>query len=292
MAELAKPDFYPVRGLQMACRDQGQGPVLLFLHGNPSSSYLWRDVMAPLTAQARCVAPDLLGMGLSDKLPASAADRYSFVEHRDYLDELLDQLDLGDDITLVLHDWGSALGFDWARRHPTRVGGLVYMEALVRPLSWSEWPEPSRGVFEAMRSPVGENLVLEKNLFVEKILPASIQRTLSDEEMSHYRQPFSAVGEDRRPTLSWPRQLPLDGEPAEVVELVQAYADFLTTSELPKLFVNAEPGAILVGAQREFCRRWPNQAEVTVPGIHFIQEDSAAEIAAAIAGWHGGLNAL
>ncbi len=166
------------------------------------------------------------------------------------------------------------------------------MEALVRPLRWSEWPEPSRGVFEAMRSPVGENLVLEKNIFVEKILPASIQRSLSDAEMSHYRQPFSVAGEDRRPTLSWPRQLPLDGEPAEVVSLVQAYADFLSASTLPKLFINAEPGAILVGAQREFCRRWLNQTEVTVPGIHFIQEDSAAEIAAAIASWHVGLNAL
>ena len=183
MDALATLDYYPVRGLKMACRDQGKGPVLLFLHGNPTSSYLWRDVIAPLSTQARCVAPDLLGMGSSDKLSASAADSYGLVEHRDYLDDLLDQLDLGDDITLVLHDWGSALGFDWTRRHPARVSGLVYMEALVRPLRWSEWPEPSRGVFEAMRSPVGENLVLEKNIFVEKILPASIQRSLSDAEM-------------------------------------------------------------------------------------------------------------
>ena len=293
MTDFAAPAYYDVKGLRMACRSAGaQGPTLLFLHGNPTSSLLWRDVVAPLAGQARCFAPDLIGMGESAKLPDSGPERYGFEEHRDYLDALLEQLDLGDQVWLVLHDWGSALGFDWARRHPDRVGGLVYMEAIVRPLSWAEWPEPSRGVFEAMRSPAGENLVLEKNLFVEKILPASIQRQLADDEMQAYRAPFEHAGEDRRPTLSWPRQLPIDGSPAEVVELVQAYADWLSDSDLPKLFINAAPGAILVGPQREFCRSWPNQQEVTVPGIHFIQEDSAQEIAAAIAGWHPQLEAL
>jgi haloalkane dehalogenase len=293
MAAFSEPGFYDIDGLRMACRMAGQqGPTLLFLHGNPTSSLLWRDIVAPLASQARCIAPDLVGMGESDKLPDSGPGRYGFIEHRDYLDGLLEQLDLGDEVVLVLHDWGSALGFDWARRHPERVAGLVYMEALVRPLSWAEWPAPSRGVFEAMRSAAGDELVLQKNLFVEKILPASIQRELSDDEMQAYRAPFENAGEDRRPTLSWPRQLPIDGEPAEVVELVQAYADWLSVSDLPKLFINAEPGAILVGPQRDFCRSWPNQQEVSVSGIHFIQEDSAAEIAAAIAGWHPELHAL
>ena len=293
MGDFTAPDFFDVNGLPMACRTAGdQGPTLLFLHGNPTSSLLWRDVIAPLASQARCFAPDLIGMGRSAKLPDSGPERYGFLEHRNYLDGLLEQLNLGDEIWLVLHDWGSGLGFDWARRHPERVAGLVYMEAIVRPLSWAEWPEPSRGVFEAMRSPAGEELVLKKNLFVEKILPASIQRQLTDDEMQAYRAPFAVAGEDRRPTLSWPRQLPIDGSPAEVVELVQAYADWLSGSELPKLFINAEPGAILVGPQRDFCRSWPNQQEVTVAGIHFIQEDAAAEIAAAIAAWHPQLEAL
>lgn len=287
------PLFHRVHGLRMACRTTGeQGPTLLFLHGNPTSSVLWRDMVAPLSAQARCIAPDLIGMGESDKLPGSGPDRYGFLEHRKYLDALLEQLELDEQIVLVLHDWGSALGFDWARRNQDRVAGLVYMEAIVRPLGWEEWPEQSRGVFQAMRSTAGEELVLEKNLFVEKILPASIQRKLTDEEMQAYRAPFTTAGEDRRPTLSWPRQLPLGGEPAEVVEVVQRYADWLSVSDLPKLFINAEPGAILVGAQREFCRSWPNQREVTVPGIHFVQEDSSAAIAAAIASWHPGLEAL
>jgi haloalkane dehalogenase len=207
------------------------------------------------------------------------------VEHREYLDGLLDQLDLGDDITFVIHDWGSALGFDWANRHRDRVAGVAYMEAIVRPVTWDEWPEAARGIFEAMRSDAGEEIVLTKNVFVERILPGSIIRDLSDEEMDEYRRPFADAGEGRRPTLTWPRQIPIDGEPADVVEIVQAYADWLSSSDLPKLFVNAEPGTILTGPQREFARTWPNQTEVTVAGIHFIQEDSADEIGTAIAAW-------
>jgi len=293
MSDFLSPSFHEVDDLRMACRSAGEkGPTLLFLHGNPTSSLLWRDVVAQLSGQAHCIAPDLIGMGQSDRLPNPGPESYGFLEHRHYLDALLEQLDLGDEIGLVLHDWGSALGFDWARRHSERVAGLVYMEAIVRPLSWAEWPAPSRGVFEAMRSPAGEELVLQKNLFVEKILPASIQRKLTEDEMQAYRAPFANAGEDRRPTLSWPRQLPIDGEPPEVVELVQAYADWLSISEVPKLFINAEPGAILVGPQRDFCRSWPNQQEATVAGIHFIQEDSAPALAAAIAGWHPRLQAL
>ena len=236
-------------------------------------------------AQARCVAPDLIGMGDSDKVDDSGPGSYRFVEHRHYLDGLLDHLELGDRVTLVVHDWGSALGFDWANRHRDRIAGVAYMEAIVRPLGWDEWPAGARRFFEALRSPAGDEMILTKNLFVETILPASILRTLEADEMAEYRRPFEQAGEGRRPTLTWPREIPIDGEPADVTAIVQAYADWLVTSDLPKLFVNAEPGSILVGAQREFCRTWPNQTEVTVAGNHFIQEDSADQIGQALAAW-------
>ncbi len=277
--------YKTVKGKQMAYHDVGSGDAVVFLHGNPTSSYLWRDIVPYVSDSARCIVPDLIGQGDSDKLDDTGPGSYTFVEHREYLDGLLDQLDLGDRVTLVIHDWGSALGFDWANRHQDRVAGIAYMEAIVRPVTWDEWPESARGIFQSMRSDAGEEMVLTKNLFVEAILPASIMRKLSDAEMDEYRRPFAAVGEDRRPTLTWPRQIPIDGEPAEVVEIVQSYADWLSTSEIPKLFVNADPGTILTGAQREFCRTWPNQTEVTVPGIHFIQEDSADAIGEAIADW-------
>jgi len=280
--------FLTVNGKRMAYHDTGQtstGGVVVFLHGNPTSSYLWRDIIPHVSGQVRCIAPDLIGQGDSDKVDNPGAGSYTFVEHRDYLDGLLDQLDLGDDITFVIHDWGSALGFDWANRHRDRVAGICYMEAIVRPVSWDEWPEGATDIFKAMRSEAGDDMVLTKNLFVEAILPASILRKLSDDEMNEYRRPFTEPGEDRRPTLTWPRQIPLDGEPADVVEIVQSYADWLSSSDVSKLFINAEPGTILTGAQRDFCRTWPNQTETTVPGIHFIQEDSADEIGQAIAAW-------
>ena len=274
-----------VRGAQMAVHESGSGDPIVFLHGNPTSSYLWRDVIPHLADRARCIAPDLIGMGDSGKLGSSGPDRYTFDEHSRYLDEMLDQLDIGDRVTLVIHDWGSALGFDWANRHRDRVAGIAYMEGIVRPLTWDEWPESARGIFQGMRSDAGEGIVLDKNLFIEAILPSSILRTLSGEEMDEYRRPFVAGGEDRRPMLTWPRQIPLDGEPADVVARAEAYAAWLATSEVPKLFINADPGSILTGAQREFCRSWPNQTEVTVAGLHFIQEDSAEAIGLAVADW-------
>ncbi len=274
-----------VRGRRMAYHEVGEGDPVVFLHGNPTSSYLWRDVVPHVSDRARCIVPDLIGQGDSDKLDDPGPGSYTFVEHREYLDGLLDQLDLGDRITFVVHDWGSALGFDWANRHRDRVAGIAYMEAIVRPVTWDEWPESARGIFEGFRSDAGEDMVLERNLFVEAVLPASIQRTLSDEEMAEYRRPFTTPGEDRRPTLTWPRQIPIDGEPGDVHEIVQSYADWLSTSELPTLFVNGDPGTILIGAQREFARSWPNQTEVTVPGLHFLQEDSPREIGEAVASW-------
>lgn len=277
--------YLTVNGKRMAYHDVGTGDPVVFLHGNPTSSYLWRDVIPHVSGQARCIVPDLIGQGDSDKLDDSGPDSYTFVEHRRYLDGLLDQLDLGDNVTFVIHDWGSALGFDWANRHRDRVAGIAYMEAIVRPVTWDEWPTSAVGMFQALRSEAGEEMALTKNLFVEAILPASIIRTLSDDEMNEYRRPFASEGEDRRPTLTWPRQIPIDGEPADVVEIVQSYANWLSTSDVPKLFVNADPGAILTGPQREFARTWPNQTEVTVAGNHFIQEDSADEIGQAIADW-------
>jgi haloalkane dehalogenase len=282
-APLSK-QYKTVNGKQMAYHDAGMGDAVVFLHGNPTSSYLWRDIVPHVSGQARCVVPDLIGQGDSDKLDDPGVDSYTFIEHRGYLDGLLDQLELGDNITLVIHDWGSALGFDWANRHRDRVAGICYMEAIVRPMTWDEWPEAATNIFQAMRSEAGEEIVMTKNRFVEAILPSSIIRTLSDEEMDEYRRPFVHPA-DRRPTLTWPRQIPLAGEPADVVEIVQSYADWLSTSDLPKLFINAYPGTILTGPQREFCRTWPNQTEVTVTGIHFIQEDSPNEIGEALSGW-------
>jgi haloalkane dehalogenase len=283
-AALSK-QYRTVNGKQMAYHDTGAGEAVVFLHGNPTSSYLWRNIIPYVSTHARCIAPDLIGQGDSDKLDNPGPDSYTFVEHREYLDGLLDQLDLGDKVTLVIHDWGSALGFDWANRHRDRVAGICYMEAIVRPVSWEDWPEGATDIFKALRSDAGDEMVLDKNLFVEAILPASIIRKLSDEEMDEYRRPFVNAGEDRRPTLTWPRQIPLGGEPADVVEIVQSYADWLSTSDVPKLFVNADPGTILTGPQREFARTWPNQTEVTVAGSHFIQEDSADEIGEALASW-------
>ena len=263
----------------MAYVDTGSGDPVVFLHGNPTSSYLWRNVI-PRVAQAhRCLAPDLIGMGDSGKNPAGS---YRFVDHARYLDAWFEALGLTRNVTLVVHDWGSALGFYWAHRHPERVKALAYMEAVVQPLRWATWPEAARQILQALRSPAGEEMVLQKNTFVERILPASVLRKLSDEEMAVYRRPYLEAGESRRPTLTWPRQIPIDGEPADVTRIVDAYAAWLARSDIPKLFVNADPGAILTGQQREFCRSWPNQTEVTVRGNHFVQEDSPAEIAQAI----------
>jgi haloalkane dehalogenase len=274
-----------VDGVPMAYVEEGTGDPVVFLHGNPTSSFLWRNVIPHVAPLRRCIALDLVGMGDSGRLPDSGPGSYRFVEHRRYLDGLLEALGVTSGVTFVLHDWGSALGFDWANRHRDAVTGLAYMEAIVQPVTWAEWPEQARGVFQGFRSEAGESMVLERNIFVEAVLPGSVLRKLSDEEMAEYRRPFLEPGESRRPTLTWPREIPIDGVPADVTEIVRSYAGWLSASPVPKLFVNAEPGAILRGALREVCRTWPNQTEVTVRGSHFIQEDSPDEIGRAIAGW-------
>lgn len=277
--------FIQVKGKRMAYVEMGTGAPIVFLHGNPTSSYLWRNIMPELAGLGRCLAPDLIGMGDSEKLDSSGPGSYRFVEHRQYLDGVLDALDVTGSVILVIHDWGSALGFDWANRHRDRVQGIAYMEGIVRPLSWDEFNQEARPVFEGFRSDKGEAMVLDKNIFVERVLPGSVLRDMSEEEMAVYRRPFAEQGEGRRPTLTWPRQIPLDGKPEDVTGIVAEYADWMAENDIPKLFVDADPGAILIGAQREFCRGWKNQRSVTVKGSHFLQEDSPKEIAAALKEW-------
>ena len=248
----------------MAYVETGAGDPIVFQHGNPTSSYLWRNIMPHLADQGRCIAVDLIGMGDSDKLDNPGADSYRYTEHRDFLFAAWEQLGIRDKVTLVIHDWGSALGFDWACQNPDAIHGIAYMEAVVRPMSWAEWPEPSRRVFQGFRSEAGESMVLDKNIFVENVLPGSVMRQMTDEEMNAYRRPFLQPGEDRRPTLTWPRQIPLDGEPQDVCGIVDRYSTWMNENDLPKLFINADPGAILTGQQREFCRGWKNQTEITV----------------------------
>jgi len=246
----------------MSYVDEGAGDPIVLLHGNPTSSYLWRNIIPHLCTLGRCVAPDLIGMGGSDKLKNSGPDSYSFIEHRKYLDGLLEEIGVTENVVFVVHDWGSALGFDWAYRHLNKVKGIVYMEAILFHYDWSDWPEDGRKVFQGFRSPAGEEMILDKNYFVELVLPNSVIRKLTSSEMDVYRRPFLNPGEDRRPTLTWPRQLPIEGEPKEIVEIVAAYSEWLSKSDIPKLFINAEPGAILVGRARDFCRTWPVQEEV------------------------------
>ena len=300
--EISPYDPYPryrvdAGGVAMAYVDTGYGggggaaaadaeDAIVFLHGNPTFSYLWRNVIPYLEPQARCLAPDLAGMGESGPTPDGS---YRFADHRRYLDAWFDAVIPAGRVTLVMHDWGSALGFHWAYRHPERIKGLAYLEAIVRPLTLEEWPAAARRVFQGLRSPAGEEMALTNNVFVERILPGSVLRELIPAALAVYRRPFAEPGESRRPTLSWPREIPIDGNPADVAALVQEYAEGLARSPWPKLFLNAAPGAILTGAQREFCRAWPNQQEVTIPGVHFLPEESPAAVGQALARWYGDL---
>ena len=276
--------FITVNGKNLAYVDSGEGDPIVFLHGNPTSSYLWRNIMPHLEGMGRLVAPDLIGMGDSDKLDNSGPGRYTFIEHAKYLYALLEELNLNN-VTLVIHDWGSALGFNWAALNPEKVKSIVYMEAITGPIeSWDDWPEQARNIFQLFRSDAGEELILEKNFFVERVFAGDVgmHRALEKQELDSYVKPFEKEGESRRPTLTWPRQIPIEGEPAEVVEIAKNYAQFMSETQLPKLFINADPGSILIGKQRELARKWPNQKEVTVKGGHFIQEISPDEIGKSI----------
>lgn len=278
--------FKSIKGKNIAYIDVGDGAPIVLLHGNPTSSYLWRNVVPHLEGIGRVIVPDLIGHGDSEKLPDSEGpERYSFEITYEYLAGLLEELNITEDVTLVIHDWGSALGFHWAKHHPEAVKGIAYMEAIVCPVTWDDWPESARGIFKGFRSDKGEDLVLQRNMFVEAVLPSSVIRQMGEEEMNQYRKAFTRMA-DRQPTLNWPRQLPIDGEPPHMVDLVASYGEWMATNqELPKLFINADPGSILTGKARKFCRTWPNQKEVTVAGTHFIQEDSPVEIGIAVAEW-------
>ena len=266
--------------------EKGSGEPIVFLHGNPTSSYLWRNITPYLETAGRCISIDLIGMGDSEKLDNPDTNSYRFEEHFFYIEQVIRKLTDGQKITLVLHDWGSALGFNWSYKYPELVKGIAYMEAIVKELSWDEWNDKSKGIFQGFRSDAGEYLVLEKNYFIEKVLFGSIIRTLNDEEKKEYRRPFIEPGENRRPMLSWPREIPIDGEPENVCRIVNNYSNWMQENDIPKFFINADPGAIIQGTVREFCRTWKNQREITVKGLHFIQEDSADEIGKALSKWY------
>jgi haloalkane dehalogenase len=277
--------FVRVLGHRIAYHYRGEGQPILFLHGNPTSSYLWRNVLPEMEGVGRLIAPDLIGMGDSEKLPDPNASTYRYRTHRAHIWAFIDAVIGPEAVILVGHDWGSALCFDWAMHHPDRVAGIAYMEGVVRQyFGWQEFRPDAVETFKKFRSDAGEEMVLNQNMFVENVLPGLVLRPLSQEEMSEYRRPFSAA-KDRWPTLTWPREIPVGGEPADVAAIVDAYADWLSSSHVPKLFINGEPGAIVTGARREFCRTWPNQSEVTVRGAHFLQEDSGPEIGRALADW-------
>ena len=275
-----------INNKNIAYVESGSGDPIIFLHGNPTSSYLWRNITPHLESQGRCICIDLIGMGDSDKLDNPDENSYQFEEHYHYVNAAIESLTNGENTTFVIHDWGSALGFNWCYHNPDSVKGIAYMEAIVKEMTWEDWRDEAKGIFQGFRSDAGESLVLEKNYFVERVLPGSIIRRLSDEEIEEYRRPFINPGEDRRPTLSWPREIPIEGQPANVCEIVNQYAEWMQTNDIPKLFINAEPGAITTGRIRDFCRSWRNQTEVTVKGGHFVQEDSPDEIGKAISTWY------
>ena len=277
-----------VLGKKMTYVDKGEGDPIIFQHGNPASSYLWRNIIPYLENQGRCIAIDLIGMGDSDKLTDNGNNTYSYNIQKQYFDKCLEELEIKENITFVIHDWGSALGFNWAYEHQESVKGICYMEAIVKKISWEDWPKDAKSIFQGFRSDAGEDLILKKNLFIEGVLPNAIIRHLTETEMDIYRKPFLKEI-DRRPTLDWPRQIPINNEPEDVCKIVDDYSSWMSINEIPKLFINADPGSILTGKQREFCRKWKNQQELTVKGNHFIQEDSPNEIGEAISKWYRNL---
>ncbi len=283
--------FVDVLGSQMAYVDAGEGPVVLFLHGNPTSSYLWRNIIPYAADTHRVVAVDLIGMGASDKPDLD----YRFATHAEYLDAFVSALDLLD-ITLVIHDWGSALGMRYARLNPENVRAMAFMEAIVPPAlpfaSYEAMRPAVADLFRAMRTPgQGEEMVLENNFFVEEILfNISVLREMSEAEKDAYRAPYPTP-ESRKPTLVWPREIPIGGEPADTTAEIIANGEWLYASEIPKIFFQATPGALNppeVGAY--LAENAPNITVVDVgPGAHFIQEDQPHAIGAALSDWLDGL---
>ena len=285
--ELEKKNI-KVLGKNMSYVEKGEGDPIIFQHGNPTSSYLWRNIIPYLENQGRCIAIDLIGMGDSDKLTDEGNNTYSYHVQKKYFDACIEELEINKNITFVIHDWGSALGFNWAYENQQDIKGICYMEAIVQNITWDDWPKDAKSIFQGFRSDAGEDLILKKNLFIEGILPNAIIRNLTEIEMDVYRRPFLEEI-DRRPTLDWPRQIPINNEPEDVCKIVKDYSSWMSINEIPKLFINADPGSILTGKQREFCRKWKNQQELTVKGNHFIQEVSPKEIGESISNWYRNL---
>ena len=271
--------YIEIAGKKMAVIDEGSGEPIVFLHGNPTSSYLWRNIAPNFKETNRIIVPDLMGMGDSEKLDGIDNPSYNLMGHYDFLDQLLEKLEIGNNIHFVIHDWGCALGMIYARLNSEKIKSITFMEGIAIPLTWEKWPEIARKIFSLFRSDAGEELVLEKNFFVERLLLTDPISPMSEEDKKEYLRPYIDAGESRRPTLTWPRNIPLDGkEPIETLEAVKANSEFHSSSSIPKLFINADPGLLLVGEQREEIRSWKNLEEVTVKGNHFIQEDSPEEI--------------
>jgi len=274
-----------IEGYDFAYFDIGQGNPVIFLHGNPTSSYLWRNIIPTIAHSYRCIVPDLIGMGDSDKIKDATIEDYSFLNHYKFLKIFLEKMNFNQKVFLVLHDWGSALGFNWAMENEEKIKGICYMESIVKPYSWNEFPSNSIPIFKKLRGKDGEKMILEDNLFIERILLKSIIRDLTEEEINSYRRPFSKNKIDRLPMLAWPRQLPIEGEPKEVFDIVSSYSNWFSKSLVNKLFINSKPGALMTRKIQDFCRNFKNQEEVIVKGIHFLQEDSSLEIAKHIKNW-------
>src|ERR1041385_4084764 len=280
--EISYRKYVDVHGVPMAYVDVGTGDPIVFLHGVPTPSYLWRNIIPYALPYGRCLAPDYVGMGYSAAAPDG---NYRFFDHQRYLDAWLDAVGVTKNVILVVHDWGSALGFSWAQRHPERIKAIVYMECIVRPFrSWDEWPDNTKAFFQRKRTAEGEDMILERNLFIEYLLPL---RNLRPEVIDVYRRYWAIPGRARMPMLAWSRDLPIAGEPADVVEVVESYAKWMSKNSIPKLFIDADPAGFLIKGQREFCRAWPNQQIVTVRGAHFLQEESPHEVGQAMAGFIG-----
>lgn len=271
-------------GARMAYFETGAGAPIVFLHGNPTSSYLWRNVIPYVADLGRCIAPDLIGMGDSDKLSPSGPGVYSFFEHNRRLAALLDAIGVEDQVTLVVHDWGGSLGFQWAMTNAHRVKAIAFMETFVVSQNDQNTPAQALDFFRRYRTAEAEREVLEDNQFVERVLLGQFP-AMAEADKSAYRRPFLEPGESRRPTLEWPQQVPINGEPADVHDAVVAHLDWISQSPQPKLFIRGEPGALIAWGRERVCRAWPNLTEHAVPGRHFLPEEAPDLIGTHLRAW-------